>query len=56
MKSSLFDNPEWLIDRLTGKKKISCADYAYFKHNDWLEKTAYGLCVLLGNPYRRFKS
>lgn len=52
MKTHLFDDSKWLREKLTGKKKISAADYKYFTHNGPLEKAFYGLCVLFGNSYR----
>lgn len=52
MKTHLFDDPKWLCEKLTGKKKISAADYKYFTHNGPIEKAFYGLCKLIGNGYR----
>ena len=51
MKTHLFDDPKWLREKLTGKKKISAADYKYFTHNGPLEKAFYALCKVLGNRY-----
>lgn len=55
MKTTLFNNKQWLIEKATGKKKISCADYAYLTNNGWIEKAFYGLCCLLGHSYKGSK-
>ena len=55
MKTHLFDDMQWCMDKLTGKKKITCADYSYFQNNGQIEKAFYGLCRLLGNSYKGSK-
>lgn len=52
MKTHLFDDMQWCLDKLTGKKKITCTDYSYFQNNGKIEKAFYDLCCLLGNSYK----
>lgn len=52
MKTTLFNDTKWCMEKLTGKKKISCADYSYFMNNGLIEKAFYGLCSFLGNSYK----
>ena len=52
MKTHLFDDMQWCMDKLNGKKKFTCADYSYFQNNGQIEKAFYGLCTLLGNSYK----
>ena len=44
-------NPKYYLERLTGKKRISCTDYSYFMNNGKSERLFYKLIELLGNKY-----
>ena len=46
-------NPKYYLERLTGKKRISCTDYSYFMNNGKSERLFYKLIELLGNKYNR---
>ncbi len=52
MKTHLFDDMQWCKDKLSGRKKISCAEYSYFTCNGWIEEAFYRFCRLLGNSYK----
>jgi hypothetical protein len=45
-------NPKYFTDKLTGRSKISCADYSYFNNNGNAVKIMYKLIEALGNKYR----
>lgn len=44
-------NPKYYLEKLTGKKRISCTDYSYFMNNGKSERLFYKLIELLGNKY-----